>query len=136
MISASHNPFYDNGIKLLNSQGEKMDEETISVYRGLVTRRRKQRRLLYSLIALILLVFLAIGLDKAENLFDFDRNWQTINRHPGAAAVYTMLKKGDIDRTIYLKMLKVEKFGKSTRSTPVLTKKFQYSKLQDYRIIE
>ena len=30
MISASHNPFYDNGIKLLNGQGEKMDEETIS----------------------------------------------------------------------------------------------------------
>jgi phosphoglucosamine mutase len=30
MITASHNPFYDNGIKLLNSQGEKMDEETIS----------------------------------------------------------------------------------------------------------
>ena len=29
MISASHNPFYDNGIKLLNSYGEKMDEETI-----------------------------------------------------------------------------------------------------------
>jgi len=30
MISASHNAFYDNGIKLLNAQGEKMDEETIS----------------------------------------------------------------------------------------------------------
>ena len=30
MISASHNPFYDNGIKLVNSNGEKMDEETIS----------------------------------------------------------------------------------------------------------
>ncbi len=29
MISASHNPFYDNGIKLFNSQGEKMDGETI-----------------------------------------------------------------------------------------------------------
>ena len=29
MISASHNPFSDNGIKLLNSNGEKMDEETI-----------------------------------------------------------------------------------------------------------
>ncbi len=26
MISASHNPFYDNGIKLINSKGEKMDE--------------------------------------------------------------------------------------------------------------
>ena len=30
MISASHNPYYDNGIKLLNDRGEKMDEETIS----------------------------------------------------------------------------------------------------------
>ncbi|MCR5666307.1 MAG: phosphoglucosamine mutase [Eubacterium sp.] len=29
MISASHNPFYDNGIKLINGKGEKMDEETI-----------------------------------------------------------------------------------------------------------
>ena len=29
MISASHNPFYDNGIKLFNGQGEKMPEETI-----------------------------------------------------------------------------------------------------------
>ncbi|MDD7280424.1 phosphoglucosamine mutase [Floccifex sp.] len=30
MISASHNPYYDNGIKLINSDGEKMDETTIS----------------------------------------------------------------------------------------------------------
>ena len=29
MISASHNPYYDNGIKIVNSNGEKMDEETI-----------------------------------------------------------------------------------------------------------
>ena len=29
MISASHNPYYDNGIKLINASGEKMDEETI-----------------------------------------------------------------------------------------------------------
>ena len=29
MISASHNPFHDNGIKLLNPDGEKMEEETI-----------------------------------------------------------------------------------------------------------
>ena len=28
MISASHNPFSDNGIKLINGRGEKMDEET------------------------------------------------------------------------------------------------------------
>lgn len=30
MISASHNPYYDNGIKLINSKGEKMDEGTIA----------------------------------------------------------------------------------------------------------
>lgn len=29
MISASHNPYYDNGIKLINCNGEKMDEDTI-----------------------------------------------------------------------------------------------------------
>lgn len=31
MISASHNPYYDNGIKLLNGSGEKMEEQTISL---------------------------------------------------------------------------------------------------------
>ena len=31
MISASHNPYYDNGIKLINSHGEKMDEVVISM---------------------------------------------------------------------------------------------------------
>ena len=29
MISASHNPFYDNGIKLINDKGEKMREDVI-----------------------------------------------------------------------------------------------------------
>lgn len=29
MISASHNPFYDNGIKLIDRYGEKMPEETL-----------------------------------------------------------------------------------------------------------
>ena len=29
MISASHNPFYDNGIKLLNDMGEKMEESVL-----------------------------------------------------------------------------------------------------------
>ena len=31
MISASHNPYYDNGIKLINSFGEKMDEGVIAL---------------------------------------------------------------------------------------------------------
>lgn len=29
MISASHNPFYDNGLKLINGKGEKMEQEVI-----------------------------------------------------------------------------------------------------------
>lgn len=31
MIPASHNPYYDNGIKLINGNGEKMDEGTIAL---------------------------------------------------------------------------------------------------------
>lgn len=31
MISASHNPYFDNGIKLINCHGEKMEEDTISL---------------------------------------------------------------------------------------------------------
>lgn len=31
MVSASHNPYYDNGIKLLNDRGEKMEDEVISL---------------------------------------------------------------------------------------------------------
>lgn len=31
MVSASHNPYYDNGIKLLNDRGEKMENEVISI---------------------------------------------------------------------------------------------------------
>ena len=30
MISASHNPYYDNGIKLINERGEKMDDSTLA----------------------------------------------------------------------------------------------------------
>ena len=31
MISASHNPYYDNGIKLLNREGEKIDDGTVQL---------------------------------------------------------------------------------------------------------
>lgn len=36
MISASHNPFYDNGIKLINSKGEKMEDELIELIEGYI----------------------------------------------------------------------------------------------------
>ncbi|MBR0141699.1 MAG: phosphoglucosamine mutase [Ruminococcus sp.] len=31
MISASHNPYYDNGLKLINGQGEKMEDDVINL---------------------------------------------------------------------------------------------------------
>ncbi len=31
MITASHNPFYDNGIKIINKNGEKLDDKTVSL---------------------------------------------------------------------------------------------------------
>jgi len=31
MITASHNPYYDNGIKVINSHGEKLDDDTTSL---------------------------------------------------------------------------------------------------------
>ena len=41
MISASHNPYYDNGIKLINGNGEKMDEETISLVEDYIDGKLK-----------------------------------------------------------------------------------------------
>lgn len=31
MVTASHNPYYDNGIKVINSHGEKLDDETTAL---------------------------------------------------------------------------------------------------------
>ncbi len=82
------------------------------------------------------LIFLAIALDNAGDLFDFDRQWRTIRNYHGAAARYTMLPKGNIDRTIYLKSFGVEKSGKSLRPYSRLSRSLQYSRIKDYRVIE
>lgn len=42
MISASHNPFYDNGIKLINGRGEKMDEETTNAIEAYLDGRLEE----------------------------------------------------------------------------------------------
>ncbi|MDO4816186.1 MAG: phosphoglucosamine mutase [Bacillota bacterium] len=38
MISASHNPYYDNGIKLINGRGEKMDDEMLNGIEAYIDR--------------------------------------------------------------------------------------------------
>ena len=42
MISASHNPYYDNGIKLINSRGEKMSEAIISDIEEYLDKNREE----------------------------------------------------------------------------------------------
>jgi len=46
MISASHNPYFDNGIKLLNAQGEKMEDEVLD---GIEDYLDSDRQLPYAL---------------------------------------------------------------------------------------
>ncbi len=82
------------------------------------------------------LKLLAIGIAGAENLFDFDKNWRTIRSHSGAAAVYTMLKKGAIDRTIYINSIGVRRGSKHLVPFGRLSHKLQYSKLEEYKITE
>ena len=44
MISASHNPYSDNGIKLINGHGEKMDETTVYYGKNVPLFRRNGYR--------------------------------------------------------------------------------------------
>ncbi|MCI5779629.1 MAG: ABC transporter substrate-binding protein [Lentisphaeria bacterium] len=82
------------------------------------------------------LKFLAIGLAGVDNLPDFDKNWRSIRNHNGAAAIYTMLKKGEIDRTIYLNSIGVRRGSGKLVPYARLSRKLQYSKLEDYKITE
>ena len=82
------------------------------------------------------LIFLAIALDDAQDMFKFDRNWRTIRNHHGASGLYTMLKKGDIDRTVYLKSIGVDRRSGTPMPYPRLSKKLQHSDLKNYKVIE
>ncbi|MBR6567164.1 MAG: phosphoglucosamine mutase [Clostridia bacterium] len=49
MISASHNPYYDNGIKLINSKGEKMDESITDIIEQYIDGEFELKALPYAL---------------------------------------------------------------------------------------
>ena len=42
MITASHNPFYDNGIKIINKYGEKFDDETTALIESYIDGNLKE----------------------------------------------------------------------------------------------
>lgn len=79
------------------------------------------------------LKFMVIGLNNAETLPDFDRNWRKIRLFQGAAALYTMLPKGGIDRTIYINSIGLKRVGTKIKPYSRVSRKMQYSKLREYR---
>ena len=79
------------------------------------------------------LKFMVVGFYRAKTLIDFDRNWQTIKQHQGAAARYTMLPKGDIDRTIYINTIGVRRNGKQLEAFSRFSHQLQHSRLKTYQ---
>ena len=78
------------------------------------------------------LKLLAIGLGRAENLRDFRKNWQGIRNHFGSAATYTMLKRGKVDRTMYINAVEPAK-ANGIGCQGRLLRSFMHSKLATYR---
>ena len=67
MISASHNPYYDNGIKLLNAHGEKMEDSVIDEVEK--NGEKMGRKVLYVvMIKFLAPIFMVILLLKAFGL--------------------------------------------------------------------
>ncbi len=73
---------------------------------------------------------LAIALNGAYTIGDFEENWQRFINYFGVAAIYTMLPHGNIDRTMYVKTAVIDKGPYPTFKS---IRRFQYSKLATYR---
>lgn len=78
------------------------------------------------------LKLLLIGLSNADDLIKFTKNWNSIRYHSGAAAVYTMLPGGKIDRTMYIKSIAPPNVANPDPYSRMLLE-FQYSRLESYR---
>ena len=75
---------------------------------------------------------LLIGLgNNAVDLRKFDRNFRSIRKQAGAAAIYTMLPKNQIDRTIYVNRVGNVP-GSPSKLVPRTIVGLQYSRLKDY----
>lgn len=69
----------------------------------------------------------------AANLKLFQRNWLSLRKYPGAAAVYTMLPGNKIDRTMYINSIGVSAADRS-KLVPRNITKLQYSRLKAYAV--
>lgn len=78
------------------------------------------------------LKLLLIGLGNATDIRMFTKNWLSIRHHFGASAIYTMLKGGGIDRTMYIKSVAPPNVANPDPYSRMLLE-FQYSKLETYR---
>ena len=78
------------------------------------------------------LKLLLIGLGNATDIRLFTKNWLSIRHHLGAAAVYTMLPDGNIDRTMYIKSIAPPNVANPDPYSRLLLE-FQYSRLGTYR---
>ena len=76
--------------------------------------------------------FMMIALSSADDLLEFDENWQTLRQHQGAAGVYAADKKGALDRTVYLNSIGVERSPDSRKPYPRFSRKLMHSKLEEY----
>ena len=78
------------------------------------------------------LKLLAIGLGSAQNIDDFRENWLTLRNHFGASATYTMLKNGNVDRTMFIHAITpARRDGIDCQGR--LLRSFMHSKLATYR---
>ena len=75
---------------------------------------------------------LLIGLSGATDVKMFRKNWLSIRQHSGAAAVYTMLRDGGIDRTMYIKSIAPPNVANPDPYSRMLLE-FQYSRIATYR---
>ena len=78
------------------------------------------------------LKLLAIGLGRAESLRDFRKNWLAICNHFGCAATYTMLRRGKVDRTMYINAIEPAK-ANGLGCQGRLLRSFMHSRLATYR---
>ena len=77
---------------------------------------------------------LLIGLgNNATDLRKFDKNFRGIRKQAGAAAIYTMLPKNQIDRTIYINRVGNVP-GSPSKLIPRTIMGLQYSRLKDYDV--